>query len=236
MFRGFQNRSVTYFLLAVVVVLPTACSKRLYTRMKRVAKIAANPQEVRPLPVPKTPKGTNEVPKVETNPVKDPTREYLGKATLTEALKKELVSQNMNPDMNCFQYIFSNSIESIEISTGPCPKDNKPAPWKDVTATIYFFTPDGSPLYDMYTVDPKDKEVQSVNLGLIMEDPTAPGSALIGSLCTGSYAGTDDKKGCRLDIQDDGIIHQLLITTKNAPSVKSTPDGSAPEDWKPSNP
>ncbi len=233
------RRFVSYALIAIIAISTVACSKKLYTRMKRVAKVAAKPQETRPLPAPQpqeSPKGTATPPVVEANPVNEPTREYLGQATLMDALKKDLEALNMNPDMNCFQYVFSNSIESIEISTGPC-EDGKLAAWKDVKATIYFYNPQGYDpsgfaMYDMYTVDPKDKDVEQMNLGWLVEDPTNPGNALLAHLCTGEYAGDDMKKGCRLDIQDDGIIHGLLITTRNL----STPGGTAPEDWKPSNP
>jgi len=222
------NRFFTFSLLAILVVVPTACSKKLYTRMKRVAKVAAKPQETRPLPQPQKPTGTTTTPTVEAEPIKEPTREWLGEATLTDDLKKDLVSQGMNPDMNCFQYVYSNYVESIEISTGPCPAVGTKAKWTDIKATIFFYTPDGNPLYDMYVVDPKDSEVENLPLGLLIEDPAKPMSALIGSLCNGSYAGDEEKKGCRIDIHDDGIIHGILVTTKDkasapAPSTPSTP-------------
>ncbi len=204
-----EHKFSSFFLMLALSVLSVACSKQLNLRMIRVAKIAARPQEVRPLPKPTVkPTGTDKskVPLVDENPSKEPKRIYLGGVTLTKSVQDELISNAFNPDINCFQYVYSNGFESVEISNGACP--NKLAAWKDVVVTVYFESPGNDGLYVMY-----HPEQTKADLGLLMEDPDKPMNALIGSFCTGSFRldASKDTPGCKFDIRDDGLIQGMDV-------------------------
>ncbi len=203
----FSRRTISFFFLVGLLILPTACSKKVSPALKRAGRVSARP--LPRLPKPSKPAGNPPAnpPAADTNPVKEPSRIYLGKVTLDYKMEYALAQQGFEPAKNCFQYVWSNEVESIEISAGACPADGKLSAWTKVVSTLYFYSPDTTPVFEIYHASDS-----LVKLGYMIEDFSAPGNAYVFDLCTGDYLNneTSGKSGCSFSFKD-GVITDLTI-------------------------